>query len=509
MGENEYLLKMDCVTKRFPGVVALEDVSLNVRKGSVHALLGENGAGKSTLMKCLIGLYIADEGVVAFKGRAISCGKVSESLKSGISMIHQEMSAVPDTTVTENIFLGKEITSFGPVVNDRAMIEETAKLLERLEININPGEKVINLSTANKQLVEIAKAVSYNADLIIMDEPTSALTENEVKHLFKIIRSLQAKGCSIIYITHKLEEIFEICDEFTVLRDGKFVCNGLIKDHTNDSLVALMVGRNIENYFVKDNHVQDDVILEAKNLTIDGLYEDINFTVHRGEILGLSGLLGSMRTEIVETLFGLRRPTSGEIVYKGRKLPYRHKPMDAIRKGIGLVTEDRKLSGLFMDLSLKDNMGMPNLYRYTKFSVVDDRSLLEDTKTQMQRLSTKATGPGQLVLDLSGGNQQKVLISRWLMQRLEFLLLDEPTKGIDVGAKSEIYRLMNELSGQGMAIIMVSSEMPELLAMSDNIVVIHMGKQMGIVPREEATETKLLSMALINEDTETDAVSVA
>jgi inositol transport system ATP-binding protein len=493
--KNEFVLQMKGITKRFPGITALDDVNLQIRRGSVHALVGENGAGKSTLMKCLIGLYKPDEGSIEFKDVPLEFNNIHTTLRRGISMIHQEITSVPDMTVAQNIFLGKEILQKGPLVNDRMMNSETRILLERLQINIVPDVNMRTLSTANTQLVEIAKALSYGSDLIIMDEPTSALTSNEVKHLFQIIRSLQNEGRSIIYITHKMEEIFEVCDEATVLRDGKRIGNGKITDLNKDKLIAMMVGRDMDDYYVKENNTTGKVLLEVKDLAIGGLFHGINFKLHEGEILGFSGLLGSRRTEIVETIFGLRKATSGEIHFMGKPV-LNYTVEEAIKMGMGLVTEDRKLTGLFPPLSILDNMSMAGLYKYTKAGKVNDEELSKEIQIQIDNINIKTTGLNQIIINLSGGNQQKVLISRWLMLKPKLMLLDEPTRGIDVGAKAEIYKLMNQLTKQGTAIIMVSSEMPELLRMSDNILVMHEGHQRGILPCSDATQISLLTLAI-------------
>lgn len=491
---EEYLLQMENITKIFPGTVALNKARLNVRRASVHALIGENGAGKSTMMKVLMGLYTPEEGSVVFKGEPMKRGNVKDALQRGVSMIHQELSAIPDMTVAQNIFLGKEVRG-SIALNDKRMNEETEKLMQRLEIDIDPTTKMRALSVANTQMVEIAKAISYNADLIIMDEPTSALTEKEVEHLYKIVNSLKAEGRSIIYITHKMDEIFHICDEVTALRDGEFAGAGLVKDLTKDQMIAMMVGRQLGDYYYKDDNVQDAVALKVENLTVKGLFENVSFEVRKGEILGFSGLLGSGRTEVIETIFGLHKPTGGNITLFGQKLDIKN-PVQAIKHGMGLVTEDRKLTGLFAPLSVKDNMSMAGLYQYTKGGVVNDRKLAEDCKQQVEDLRTKTTGIGQIINNLSGGNQQKVLISRWLLISPKILFLDEPTRGIDVHAKAEIYRLINDLAKRGTAIIMVSSEMPELLGMSDNILVMHEGHKTGQLPIAEATQVKLLTLAM-------------
>ncbi len=492
---TEYLLQMENITKTFPGTKALDNINLNVRKGSVHALVGENGAGKSTLMKVLIGLYKPDTGSIKFNGKQLNLKSVNDSIKNGISMIQQELSAVPDMTVAENIFLGKEIKKKMNLMDDKLMIKQTQDLLDRLEMDINPKTKMRYLSVANKQMVEIAKAISYNSDLVIMDEPTSALTEKEVEHLYKIINFLKEDGRSIIYITHKLDEIFNICDEATVLRDGQFIGSGFIKDLSKDALIKMMVGRELKEFYYKENNIHGEVALSVEGLTVDGLFKDVNFTVRKGEILGFAGLLGAGRTEVIETIYGLHKPSAGNIFINGKQVRI-NSPQEAIKHGMGMVTEDRKLTGLFPPLNVKENMSMAGLFQYVKNGFVDDKKLLQDCHKQIDDLRIKTTGAGQIVNDLSGGNQQKILIARWMMIAPQILFLDEPTRGIDVHSKSEIYKLINELAKNGTAIVLVSSEMPELLGMCDNIIVMHEGSVSGELKIEEATQLKILTLCM-------------
>jgi inositol transport system ATP-binding protein len=492
---GEYILEMKGICKEFPGVKALDNVQLRVKKGTIHALMGENGAGKSTLMKILNGIYLPDAGVIRFKGKEVKVNSPHDAIVMGISMIHQELSPIPHMTIAENIFLGRE-PSIGRtgLVKDREMEYNTTKLLEELEINLNPKTRMRDLSIANMQMVEIAKAISYNSELIIMDEPTSAISEKEVEHLFKIMRSLKERGVSIIYISHKLDEIFKIADEVTVLRDGEYVGTEPIESITKEKLIEMMVGRELKHMFPKEQAEIGEVILEVKNFTKKGKFYDVNFKVRRGEILGISGLMGAGRTEVVESIFGVTRPDSGEVFIKGEKVAI-NSPADAIKNGMGLITEDRKLTGLFLPLSVKDNMIMASVNNYVDGLFVKDRKANSACETQRERLRIKTPSLDQIVKFLSGGNQQKVLIARWLLTYPDILILDEPTRGIDVGAKAEIHRLMSKLAGEGKAVIMISSELPEILGMSDRIVVMHEGRITGELSREEATQDRIMMYA--------------
>jgi inositol transport system ATP-binding protein len=492
---EEYVLEMEHITKTFPGVKALDDVQLKVKKGTVHALMGENGAGKSTLMKILMGIYVADTGTVKFKGRQVNFQKTKDALDMGISMIHQELSPIPHMSIAENIFLGRE-PSIGKTgwVKQKEMEKNTKELLANLEISLDPKTKMHELSIANMQLVEIAKAISYNAELIIMDEPTSAITEKEVQHLFKIIRSLTKKGVSIIYISHKMDEIFDISDEVTVFRDGQYVDTASTKDINYEQLIQMMVGRELTHMFPKEEAEIKDVILEVKNFSKQGQFKNINFELRRGEILGLAGLMGAGRTEVMESIFGLTPPDEGEVFIGGRKVEI-HSPKDAIRNKMALLTEDRKLSGLFLQHSVKDNMVIASIDKYKKGIFLDKKKINDVCEVEKDRLSIKTPNLEQTVNNLSGGNQQKVLIAKWLLTDPDILILDEPTRGIDVGAKAEIHRLMSNLVQQGKAIIMISSELPEILGMSDRILVMHEGRITGELSREEANQDSIMKYA--------------
>lgn len=494
--ENNYILEVENATISFPGVLALDKVNLKVKKGTVHALMGENGAGKSTLMKILIGIYHADSGSVKFRGEELKIENTYDALKKGISMIHQELSPVPYMTVAENIFLGREpVYAKTGIVNMHKMVNDVIALFERLEIKgINPKSKMKELSIANMQMVEIAKAISYDSDLIIMDEPTSAITEKEVEHLFEIIHSLKAKGISIIYITHKMDEVFKITDEVTVLRDGKFVGAEPASNLNKDKLIEMMVGRELKNVFPKEETEIGEVILSVRNLTKQGQFKDVSFDLRRGEILGIAGLMGAGRTEVIQAVFGITKPDSGEIYIHGQKVEIKT-PEDAIKNKMALLTEDRKQSGLFLTLSVKDNIIMASMSSFLRGIFVNNKKANETCEAEKGKLAIRTPSINQRIQFLSGGNQQKVLISRWLLTDPDILILDEPTRGIDVGAKSEIHKLMSGLAKEGKGVIMVSSELPEVLGMSDRILVMHEGRLTGELSREEATQERVLEFA--------------
>src|SRR6266545_739818 len=474
---HDYLLSLRNVSKTFPGVRALDDVRLDVRKGTVHALMGENGAGKSTLMKCVIGIYQADSGTMTFKGDAFEGVSIHSALRRGISMIHQELSPVPHMTIAENIFLGREPTTWYGLVDMKRMNANTKELLHRLGIVLDPETKMIDLSIANRQLVEIAKAISYDSDLIIMDEPTSAITEVEVRRLYGIIRSLRAQGRSVIYITHKMDEVFEITDEVTVFRDGRYIGTDPTASLTRDTLIQRMVGRSLTDMFPKEAAPIGEIAVEVRNLT-GRRFKDVSFQVKRGEIFGVAGLMGAGRTELLEAVFGVTRPHAGEIFVNGAKAAIRS-PADAIRHGFALLTEDRKLTGLYPNATVRDNMSIANIRRYFRRLLINFKKMDSDCERMRALMQIKTPSIRQTIKHLSGGNQQKVLVSRWLLIEPSILILDEPTRGIDVGAKFEIHRLMTEMAKQGKTIIMISSELPEILGMSDRIMVMHEGDKVG------------------------------
>jgi inositol transport system ATP-binding protein len=491
---SEFILEMEGIHKSFPGVHALRGVRLSVRPGTVHGVMGENGAGKSTLMKIAIGLYRPDAGTLRLRGKEVTFGHVHEALTQGISMIHQEMSPLPYMTVAQNIFLGRELRNRLGLIDHRAIDRESERILGELRINLRPGEIMGHLSVAQMQLVEIAEAVSRKADLIIMDEPTSTLTEKEVAHLFTIIQSLKARGVAIIYITHKMDEVFAITDEVSVYRDGDFVGREDSRNLSRDKLIRMMVGRTIDQFFQKESAQLGKPVLEVEGLTRRGKFRDVSFSVREGEILGVAGLIGAGRTEVMEALFGVAPKQAGVVRIRGHVVRIRT-PNDAIRNGMAFLTEDRKRSGLYLNLSVRDNIAMPSLRNNLRGPFIRHRALRKLCDDAVAALRIKTPSLEQLVMYLSGGNQQKVLVSRWLATAPFLLILDEPTRGIDVATKSEIYRLMTGLAKEGKAIILISSEMPEILAMSDRIMVMHEGRKVGEISRSDATQERVLHMA--------------
>lgn len=481
------------IVKEFSGVRVLNGVSFRLRRGSVHALMGENGAGKSTLMKILCGMYPATQGEIMIDGKTVKISSPIDAKRLGIAMIHQELSAFHELTVAANMFMNREYKR-GFLLDDKRMNQAAAEILADLNISIDPKLKMNRLSVAEMQLVEIAKAVSTDADIIIMDEPTSALTEAEVVNLYKTVRDLRSRGKAIVYISHKIEEIFTIADEITVLRDGDFVAHDTIEAFDHDKLISLMVGRTLNQQFHKTHHSFGDVLLKVEDMSRSGKFSSVSFEVRAGEVLGISGLIGAGRTEVVETVFGLDRADSGDVYIAGEKVNIRS-PRDAISHGLALVSEDRKNVGLNLVGSVKENITMANLEKYCRFGVIKSREEKKAGDGLMDMLSVKAHSRDTLVSALSGGNQQKVILARWMSTNPKVLILDEPTKGIDVGAKAEIYKLIDEFTAQGGCVIMVSSEMPEILGMSDRIAVMHEGELAAVFDRDEATQEKLLSAA--------------
>ncbi|MDI3518518.1 MAG: methyl-galactoside transport system ATP-binding protein [Caldanaerobacter sp.] len=500
MAAREFILEMNNISKQFPGVKALDSVTFKVRPGTVHALIGENGAGKSTLMKCLFGIYQPDEGEIILDGKKINIKNPKEALDHGISMIHQELHPVRERNVMENVWIGRlPLKKYGIVkfVDERKMYKETEELFKKLQIDVQPTELVKNLSASKIQYIEIAKAVSYNAKIIIMDEPTSSLTENEVAHLFGLIRKLEKEGVSIIYISHKIDEIFEIADEVTIMRDGKVVGTWDIRELTEDMIISRMVGREMSNRFPPRISQPGEVVLKVENLTspFPRSFKNVSFELRKGEILGIGGLVGSQRTELVEAIFGLRSIASGRIFIKGKEVVIKS-PVDAKKHGLALLTEERRATGIFPELNIVENTTIASIYKYVnRFLLLDDSKRKDDTKRMIDILRIKTPSLKTLIKNLSGGNQQKVLIGRWLLTLPDILILDEPTRGIDVGAKYEIYTIMNELTQQGKSIIMISSEMPELLGMADRILVMCEGRVSGILNRDEATEEQIMRLA--------------
>ncbi|NLM11647.1 MAG: sugar ABC transporter ATP-binding protein [Clostridiaceae bacterium] len=495
-GSSEYLLEMRNISKHFPGVQALDDVTFKVKRGEIHALVGENGAGKSTLMKVLLGIIQPDKGEIILKGERVKIYNPRIALSLGLSMIHQEISLVPERTVAENIWLGREPTlKRVGFLKWSELFSKTEKLLKELDLIINPKQKVSSLNVAGMQMVEIARAVSYNSDLIIMDEPTSALSEKEVEKLFNIIRSLKEKGTSVIYISHKLDEIFKIADRVTALRDGQYIGTSDITQVDHQTLISMMVGREIKNIFPKKQIEIGNTVMEVKGISRKGAFEDISFSVRKGEILGIAGLMGAGRTEVVRAIFGIDPIDSGSIFIDNEKVKI-DSPKKAIKLGIGLVTEDRKKYGLALCRSVKENISMANMDKFCKLSFISRKKELKACQEMIRLLSIKTPSHKQTVSSLSGGNQQKVVLANWLQTQPKILILDEPTRGIDVGAKSEIHKLMTQFAEEGMAIIMISSELPEILGMSDRILVMHEGRVKGEFSRDEASQEKILACAV-------------
>ncbi|MDK1385247.1 sugar ABC transporter ATP-binding protein [Sinorhizobium sp. 8-89] len=491
----EYLLSAEGVRKEFPGVVALDDVEFRLKRGTVHALMGENGAGKSTLMKILAGIYQPDQGEVKLKGVDIRLKSPLDALENGIAMIHQELNLMPFMTIAENIWIRREPKNRFGFVDHGEMRRMTAKLFERLKIDLDPEIEVRHLSVANRQMVEIAKAVSYESDVLIMDEPTSALTEREVAHLFEIIRDLRSQGIGIVYITHKMNELFEIADEFSVFRDGKYIGTHASSNVTRDDIIRMMVGREITQMFPKEEVPIGDVVLSVKNLTLNGVFHDVSFDVRAGEILGVAGLVGSGRSNVAETLFGVTPASSGTIAIDGREIVIDN-PNTAIRNRMAFLTEDRKDTGCLLILDVLENMQIAVLQdKYVKGGFVTEKDITAACEEMSRKLRVKTPNLQERIENLSGGNQQKVLIGRWLLTNPRILILDEPTRGIDVGAKAEIHRLVTELARNGVAVIMISSEMPEVLGMSDRIMVMHEGRVTGFLDRAEATQIRVMELA--------------
>ena len=497
MSNTEYVLEMKGVVKEFPGVRALDGVNLKVRPGKVHIICGENGAGKSTLMKIINGTYVADAGEMYYKGQKVGARTVQDSLNMGIAMIYQELNPVLEMTIAENIWLGREPRK-GAFIDYGKMYKDTQDLLDKLEIPYNAHQKMYELSIAGHQLVEITKAISCNASVIIMDEPSSAIGDEEIAVLFKQIFALQAQGVAILYITHKMDEIFKIADEITIIRDGKWIESGPASDYNPDKLVARMVGREITNVFPKDTTVPiGDVIFEVKDLTQNkedgGRFRNINFQLRAGEILGFAGLVGAGRSELMRAIFGLDPSSSGVMFLNGAEITNKD-TAQAIKNGFAMVNEDRRQYGLVLGRSIHHNVSLVNMKKYTK-GLIDDKAISKDVAEMRRLLQIKIANEDVEAGTLSGGNQQKVVLAKWLVGDVQVMILDEPTRGIDVGAKSEIHKLMTEFARQGMGIIMISSELPEVLGMSDRIVVMQEGIIQGILDRDEATQENIMALA--------------
>ncbi|HCS1953077.1 TPA: galactose/methyl galactoside ABC transporter ATP-binding protein MglA [Shigella boydii] len=496
---GEYLLEMSGINKSFPGVKALDNVNLKVRPHSIHALMGENGAGKSTLLKCLFGIYQKDSGTILFQGKEIDFHSAKEALENGISMVHQELNLVLQRSVMDNMWLRRYPTK-GMFVDQDKMYRETKAIFDELDIDIDPRARVGTLSVSQMQMIEIAKAFSYNAKIVIMDEPTSSLTEKEVNHLFTIIRKLKERGCGIVYISHKMEEIFQLCDEVTVLRDGQWIATEPLAGLTMDKIIAMMVGRSLNQRFPDKENKPGEVILEVRNLTSlrQPSIRDVSFDLHKGEILGIAGLVGAKRTDIVETLFGIREKSAGTITLHGKQIN-NHNANEAINHGFALVTEELRSTGIYAYLDIGFNSLISNIRNYkNKVGLLDKSRMKSDTQWVIDSMRVKTPGHRTQIGSLSGGNQQKVIIGRWLLTQPEILMLDEPTRGIDVGAKFEIYQLIAELAKKGKGIIIISSEMPELLGITDRILVMSNGLVSGIVDTKTTTQNEILRLASLH-----------
>ena len=490
------ILRMEGIGKSFPGVRALDDVSFEVRPGEVHALMGENGAGKSTLMKILAGAYQADSGRILLDNQPVTLDTPQRAMELGINIIYQEFNLVPQLSVAENIYLGREPQGAVPGwVNFRTMRADAQRVMDNLGANIDVRTPVSRLSVAMQQMVEIAKATSRKSRVIAMDEPSATLTDHELQNLYRLIRQLRGEGVSIIYISHRMDEVFAISDRITVLRDGHTVGTKDRGDVTPDELIKMMVGRTLEDNFPKVPAPQGRPLLEVKGLTRKGIIEDISFTVHAGEVVALAGLVGSGRTEIARCLFGADSFDSGDILLDGQKLTLRG-PQDAIRAGLGLVTEDRKGQGLVLNLAVRENTTLAALPSLTPRGFIQSKREVAVSKEYVKNLGVRTPSVEQKVKNLSGGNQQKVVLSKWLLTNSKVLILDEPTRGIDVGAKVEIYQLMNRLAAEGVGLIMISSELPEVLGMADRILVMRQGRLVGQMSRAEATQEKIGELAV-------------
>lgn len=495
---GETLLEMRDITKEFPGVKALKGVQLEVKAGEVHALMGENGAGKSTLMKCIIGIHPQTSGQIIFDGKDV--GKIRSTkgaLAMGISMVHQELSPVEHRNVMENLWLGREPKNALGLIDHKKMYKMSKELLAQVGLtDLDPRTLMRELTVAKMQMIEIAKAVSHNCKLLILDEPTSALTNREVDELFEIVKKMKESGIGIVYITHKMDELYRIADRITVYRDGQYIGTENVANITMDKVISMMVGRDIKDMYPKVPCEIGEVKLEVKGLTHPGLFENVSFTARKGEILGMAGLVGAGRTEVAETIFGMHSYTAGKILIDGKEVHIKS-PKQAIKSGISLLTEDRRGNGILSVQSVKDNIAVANLEAFkTKSGLLSMRNLDNVAQSYVDTLEIKTPSLTQKIENLSGGNQQKVLIARWLFTNPDILFVDEPTRGIDVGAKAEIYKLLTKLAGEGKTIIMISSELPEILGMSDRVVVMHEGRVTGILDNDGLTQEEVMKYAI-------------
>lgn len=495
MTQTEYLLEMKKIRKEFPGVLALDGVDFNLRKGEVHVLLGENGAGKSTLMKILSGAYQKDGGEILIDGEPAGISSPSHAQALGIGIIYQEFTLNPHLSVAENIYLGREPVRLPGVINWKKLYRDARSILDDLDVKIDVRQKVASLGVAMQQMTEVAKALSQNARILVMDEPTAALSGREIEALFRTIAHLKSKGVGIVYISHRLEEIFEIGDRVTVLRDGRYVDTRSVKGLARNEMVRLMVNRDLDDHIPKVKSDPGDVVLRLEGVNVRDRLRDISFELRRGEVLGIAGLMGAGRTRLAKTVFGAERISGGRILVDGEEVNLKS-PRDAINAGIGLVTEDRKSEGLILELSVKKNITLPNLNRFLSKGVLQLGREGKVADDYIRRLKIKTPSGNQRVVCLSGGNQQKVVLSKWLCTDARIFLFDEPTRGIDVGAKTEIYQLMNEITARGGAILMISSEMPEILGMSDRILVMRDGAVAGELAGADATQEQIMKLAL-------------
>ncbi|MEC0983436.1 sugar ABC transporter ATP-binding protein [Bacillus safensis] len=487
-------IEMHNIHKAFGKNTVLSGVSFDLVTGEVHALMGENGAGKSTLMNLLTGLYSLDQGTIQIDGKETAFKNPKEAEQHGIAFIHQELNIWPDMTVLENLFIGKEIYTKLGLLDTKKMKTLAQTQLDRLSVNLSLEQEAGSCSVGQKQMIEIAKALMTDAKVIIMDEPTAALTEREIEKLFQVIESLKKEGVSIVYISHRMEEIFAICDRITIMRDGKTVDTKAIPETNFHEVVKKMVGRELTDRYPERTPSTGDIVLEVKQATRKGQFQDINFSVKAGEIVGVAGLMGAGRTEMMRSLFGLDPLDQGEIWVHGKKAVIK-KPSDAVKLGIGFITEDRKDEGLMLDASIRENIGLPNLKSFSPKGLIDKKTEQDFVDLLIKRLTIKTASSDISARSLSGGNQQKVVIAKWIGIQPKVLILDEPTRGVDVGAKREIYQLMNELTDRGVAILMVSSELPEILGMSDRVLVIHEGTISGELDKTEATQERIMTLA--------------
>ncbi len=493
---TDNILEIENISKEFPGVKALDNVSLTIKRGTVHALMGENGAGKSTLMKCLFGIYSKDSGTIRLDGKEIDFKNPKEALENGVAMVHQELNQALKRSVMDNLWLGRYPLHFGIITNESKMLKDTKEIFNSLNIDINPKTVMSQLSVSKRQMVEIAKAVSYNSKILVFDEPTSSLTDREVTHLFKIINQLKEKGCGIIYISHKMEEILEISDYVTVMRDGRWIATEKASDLDMDKIIKLMVGRELTSRFPEKENKPGNVIMKVENLSsVYSNLKDASLELRKGEILGIAGLAGSGRTELVENIFGISERKSGKIIINGKEIKNKN-PGQSIRAGLALVTEERRANGIFAILDILNNTVISNLKKYkTAKLFLNNKKMKKDTQWSIKSMRIKTPTQETQIRTLSGGNQQKVIFGRWLLTEPEIMMLDEPTRGIDVGAKFEIYQLIIDLAKRGKAVMMISSEMPELLGVCDRILVMSGGRIAGELNASQTTQEEIMSLA--------------